>query len=162
MLLTLARHDVRYVVVGMLAGTLHGSPLRTGDADICPATDADNLKRLADALTEMEPRIRGQVDPLDPLGEALFPCDASRLAAVEGSLLLSTRYGDLDLVFRPDGTGGYDDLARRVVRYDLGGGVIAPVASLEDVIRSKAAADRPKDREALPTLRALLERTKGR
>ncbi len=154
--LTLAEHDVQYVVVGMLAATLHGSPLRTGDADICPSTDGANLKRLADALAEMEPRVRGLVDPLDPTGEALFPCDPDRLAGVRGSLLLSTRYGDLDIVFRPDGTEGYGDLLLNVVRYDLGDGLLVPVASLEDIIRSKTAAGRPKDLEALPTLRALL------
>ena len=113
---TLSRYDVRYVVVGMLGATLHGSPLRTGDADICPSKDEDNLRRLAAALGTMEPRVRGQVDPLDPLGEAPFPCDASRLARVEGSLLLSTRYGELDLVFQPDGTQGYDDLGMRCWR----------------------------------------------
>jgi hypothetical protein len=154
--LTLADHDVEYVVVGMLAATLHGSPLRTGDADICPSTNAANLERLASALTEMDPRVRGLVDPLDPAGEAPFPCDAARLAKERGSLLLSTRYGDLDIVFRPDGTAGYEDLVLNVVRYDLGNGLLVPVASLEDVIRSKTAAGRPKDLYALPTLRALL------
>lgn len=46
------------------------------------------------------------------------------------------------------------------MNYDLGDGLIAPVAALEDVIRSKEAANREKDRAALPTLRALLERTR--
>ena len=62
----------------------------------------------------------------------------------------------------PDGTGGYDDLVQRVVRYDLGGAMVIPVAALEDIIRSKAAADRPKDREALPILRALLGKIRDR
>jgi hypothetical protein len=156
-----AQHEVRYVLIGMLGATLHGSNLRTGDADICPAADAQNLGRLAAALQQMEPRIRGQIDALDPLGETLFPCEPERLARVRGSLLLSTRYGDLDLVFRPDGTAGYDDLARHAVQYDIGEGLLVPVASLEDILRSKTAADRPKDREALPTLRALIERRRG-
>ena len=36
------------------------------------------------------------------------------------------------------------------------------VASLADVIRSKEAANRPKDQIALPTLRLLLERMNAR
>lgn len=76
--------------------------------------------------------------------------------------LLATRFGDLDLVFEPEGTGGYEDLAARAVRYDLGGGLVVAVAALEDIIRSKAAADRPKDRETLPTLQALLAELRGR
>ena len=55
---TLERHGVRYVLIGGLAATLHGSPLRTGDADICPARDAANLERLAQALQEIDARIR--------------------------------------------------------------------------------------------------------
>jgi hypothetical protein len=153
----LSAHDVRYLVVGMLGATLHGSPLRTGDADICPATDADNLSRLSDALREMGATMRGQVDPFDPLGEVPFPFEASRLADARGSILLSTAHGDLDLVFRPDGTGGYDDLVQRVTRYDVGDGLVVPVAALEDIIRSKEAAGRPKDHQALPTLRTLLD-----
>lgn len=39
----LDRHGVRYVLIGGLAAVLHGSPLATFDADICPAGDTENL-----------------------------------------------------------------------------------------------------------------------
>jgi hypothetical protein len=42
------------------------------------------------------------------------------------------------------------------VHYDLDG-LVVPVASLEDIVRSKTAANREKDRAALPTLRKLLD-----
>ncbi len=54
----LERHAVRYIVIGGIAATLHGSPLRTGDLDICPARDRDNLERLAAALAEIRARVR--------------------------------------------------------------------------------------------------------
>ena len=77
----------------------------------------------------------------------------------EDSILnLSTRAGDLDLAFRPSGTQGYADLKREAVDLELEAGVRILVASLADVIRSKEAANREKDRMALPRLRRLRDR----
>ena len=45
----LLRHRVDFVLIGGVAATLHGSNLRTGDLDICPARDPANLERLAGA-----------------------------------------------------------------------------------------------------------------
>ena len=49
-------HKVRYVVIGGLGAVLHGSPIVTQDADICPARDPENLHRLAAALRERRSR----------------------------------------------------------------------------------------------------------
>jgi hypothetical protein len=68
---------------------------------------------------------------------------------------LQTPLGDLDIAFVPVGTHGYDDLARDVVGMRVRG-LDVPVASLADVIRSKEAAGRPRDRAASPALRELL------
>ena len=76
-------------------------------------------------------------------------------------LNLMTQFGDLDLAFEPSGTGGYDELQPRSIRYDLGDGLVVPVAALEDIIRSKEAANREKDRQALPTLRLLLAKRRS-
>ena len=151
----LERHGVQYVLIGGLAATLHGSPLRTGDADICPASDHENLERLAAALNEMGAKIRS----IDVPGGLPFECDARFLEKME-LLNLVTRFGDLDISFHPSGTEGYKDLKVHVVQYDLDG-LIVPTASLADIIRSKESAGREKDEAALPTLRALLERSKG-
>ena len=150
MLQTLEAHRVHYILIGGLAATLHGSPLRTGDADICPARDSENLERLAQALRRMGAKIR-TADAPDGLS---FSCDARFLGGVE-LLNLTTRFGDLDLSLRPAGTGGYEDLFQHVEHYDLGG-LVVPVATLADVIRSKQAANRSKDQAALPTLHSLL------
>lgn len=157
-LLTLNRHGVAYVVIGGFAATIHGSPLRTDDADICPADEPANLERLAAALGELDARIRL---PEDQQGVA-FPHDPEFLASVQiGNLV--TRYGNLDIAFAPSGTSGYGDLRRSAQAFDLGDGLVVEVASLLDVIRSKQAANRDKDRAALPLLRRLLERfTDGR
>jgi hypothetical protein len=75
-------------------------------------------------------------------------------------MTLVTRDGYLDLCFRPEGTEGYDDLATDAESYEVFG-ITIKVASLDDVIRSKAAAGRDVDLQALPTLRALRDRKAG-
>jgi hypothetical protein len=55
----------------------------------------------------------------------------------------------------PDGTRGYDDLIVDAAAEDIFG-IEVRVASLADVIRSKQAANRPKDQRVLPTLREIL------
>jgi len=152
----LHRHGVRYVLIGGLAAVLHGSPLPTLDADICPSAEPDNLKRLAAALAEIDARIRTP----DTAEGVRFPHDAGFLANV---LLLNlvTRYGDLDISFKPAGTEGFSELAPRSLTVQLGACQVA-VANLEDVIRSKEAANRPKDHRTLPVLRQLLDEIRNR
>jgi hypothetical protein len=69
-------------------------------------------------------------------------------------LNLETDAGDLDVSFTPAGTNGYDDLVTHVATFDLDG-VVAPTAALLDIIRSKTAANRPKDHASLPVLEEL-------
>ena len=156
MFAALERHGVRYVLIGGLAATLHGSTVRTGDADICPAGDADNLERLAAALRDLSARIRTEDVP----GGLRFACDAAFLAGVD-LCNLSTSAGELDVAFLPAGTKGFDELDRDAVTYDLGETSVR-VASLDDVIRSKRSANRDKDRAALPELQALQDELRRR
>ena len=60
---TLVRHEVDFVLIGGLAGALHGSPAATNDADICPARTPENLTRLAAALVELDARSRTESEP---------------------------------------------------------------------------------------------------
>ena len=155
LLATLGRHGVEFVVIGGLAATIHGSTLATFDVDVTPRRTRDNLARLSDALTEVNARIRD-----DAGGAGLrFNHDAASLADVE-MWNLTTDAGDLDLSFLPAGTAGFDDLVRDAIRVDIAG-ITLLVASLADVIRSKEAADREKDRAALPLLRKLLSEVSG-
>ncbi len=66
-----------------------------------------------------------------------------------------TPHGDLDISFVPNGTTGYADLATDAADVECFG-LVVPVASLADVIRSKQAANRPKDQRVLPVLREIL------
>lgn len=147
----LAEHGVDYVTIGGVAATLWGSPLTTGDVDICPAEDMANLDRLAGALRELNARVFTVSEP----GGLPFACEAETLREARVWNLI-TDAGRVDLAFRPAGTSGYADLARDAVTIDIGPTPVR-VAALADVIRSKEAAGRERDRQALPTLRRLQE-----
>lgn len=151
----LQTHDVNYVVIGGLAAVLHGSPLPTLDVDICPAPDAPNLERLAAALCQLDARVRAPDAP-DGLP---FDCNPAFFVGLV-VLNLTTRWGDLDLSFAPAGTDGYADLKVGALMVSIGP-LQVPVAALEDVIRSKEAANRPKDHRTLPVLKQLLEKIRS-
>lgn len=70
---------------------------------------------------------------------------------------LVTNAGRLDLAFMPAGTNGYADLAKGAERFEAFG-VAFQAASLDDIIRSKEAAGRPKDLDDVVLLRALKRR----
>ena len=152
-LAVLARHEVTYILIGGLAATLHGAAYVTVDLDITPSPDTANLERLSAALFELEAQVR----IVGSNEHETLPFDHSAASlAVMNVLDLSTNAGDLDICMTPAGTAGYDDLRRDAVRIMLAGNEVA-VASLADVVRSKEAAGRDKDRLALPMLRRLLE-----
>jgi hypothetical protein len=145
-------HGVRYVLIGGFAASLHGAAYVTTDLDITPDPAAANLRRLSAALTDLRARTRAPDEP-DGLPFAHDP----RSLATAGMWNLVTRVGDLDISSVPSGTQGYADLRRDAVTITIHGTDIT-VASLADVVRSKEAAGRDKDRAALPVLRRLLDR----
>lgn len=148
LLTALQSHGVRFVVIGGAAAVLHGAPYETVDLDITPARDPDNLTRLAGALRTLEAALVAEAPPGLTVDEIV-------LAAMD-NVRFATGFGPLDLAFLPDGTAGYDDLAARATPMDIEGRPVM-VAALADVIRSKEAAGREKDRAALPLLRRLLD-----
>jgi hypothetical protein len=149
---TLARHQVQFVLIGALAARLQGFPRFTRDADITPARDTINLQRLAAALRELDSRIYTEQIP-----EGLpFDCTPQMLARAE-IWNLTTKAGRLDLAFQPAGTTGFTDLAPQAVRFEVYGHQLL-AARLEDIIRSKEAANRPQDRQDVEVMREMLKR----
>ena len=142
----LTDHEVRYIVIGGIAGATHGSPSVTQDLDVCYERGPVNLERLASALASIHARLRGADD-------VPFSLDAKTLAAGDHFTFV-TDLGDLDCLGIPSGTLGYDDLKKDAVDVDLDGLVVA-VASIEDLIRMKRAAGRPRDLAELEILGAL-------
>lgn len=152
----LEEHDVDYVVIGGFAAELYDVAIPpTRNIDITPSVDPENLARLADALIELEARFRvvdGPPDGVEVPGGVTAEWLASMLTAT-----FTTSAGPFDICVRPAGTAGFEDLVqnRRYVSYQ---DYEVPVASLEDVIRSKEAVGRVKDLLVIPALRAHLRR----
>ena len=146
----LVRHRVDFIVIGGFAAITQGSPIPTRDIDVVPANDRENWARLSAALTELDAKVRA-VELDEPLA---FNHDADSLAASR-IWNLTTKFGDLDITQQPTGTQGFDDLKRDALEVMVGGLVVS-VASLADIVRSKEAAGRDKDRLALPVLRELV------
>jgi hypothetical protein len=143
----LGRHEVRYVLIGGLAAITHGAPLLTQDIDLCYSRDADNLEHLADALREVHAELRGATPGLP------FRLDAQTLDNGD-AFTFTTDVGWVDIIGTPAGVAGYDDLARTADAFQLFGHRVL-VASVDDLIRMKRAAGRPKDLLALEELGAL-------
>jgi hypothetical protein len=148
-----ALHDaeVDYVVIGGVAARLHGSASLTRDLDICYARAPANLTRLARLLQALHARLRGADDDLP------FVLDARTLQA-GGSFTFRTDVGDFDILAAPAGVEGYDELVRDAIEIDLGEFTIK-VASIDDLIRMKRGAGRPKDLIEVEILAALRDHT---
>jgi hypothetical protein len=95
----LARHRVRYILVGALAARLQGFPRLTADADITPARGDANLARLAKALRELDARIYTERVP-----EGLAFDVSPEILARSSLWNLVTIAGRLEVVFEPAGT----------------------------------------------------------
>jgi hypothetical protein len=146
----LDQEGVRYVVIGGVAGRLWGSPTMTNDTDVCCAWDRLNLDRVARALVSLGATLRG-VDEDVPL-----QLDARMLS--NGQIFtFATDAGGLDILAAPAGIVGFDELERNAVSFDLGDNMVVRVCALDDLIRMKRAAGRPKDRIELEVLGAVRE-----
>lgn len=148
---TLIDHGVEFVVIGGIAGRLWGSPTVTNDLDVCYRRTRKNMERLADALNSIHARLRGVDD------EVPFQLDAATLANGD-SFTLVTDAGNLDVLGTPSGTSGYDDLLATATEIELEE-LTVKVCDLEDLIRMKRAAARPKDLIEVEVLTAVRDET---
>ncbi|MFL5399176.1 MAG: hypothetical protein ACJ79P_14870 [Myxococcales bacterium] len=134
------------VVVGNVAAILNDAPMLTRDVDIFVG-DKPRVRKKMDALAKALAGAAPQ-----PILEK--PGARGRPGAFDG-VRITTQVVPVDVLFRLAGEMSFDDVRARAKTFDFGGEALA-VASLEDVIRSKEAADRKKDRAALPILRDTL------
>lgn len=133
----LNRQGVDFVVVGGVAGLIHGSSFPTYDFDIAYARDANNLRRLATALQEIGVSLRNAPPDLP------FVADEATLAA-GANFTFETEFGDFDILSHVAGNREYDELRARSWSAEVAGFSVR-VASIDDLIGMKRTASRPKD-----------------
>lgn len=133
-----ARNGVRYLFIGKSGAILLGFPDTTQDADVFVYRSPENGRALVTSLRE--------------LGFELTSEQAAEVERGKDFVQLKNGPFDLDLIFAPDGIERFDDAWRRHLEVEG-----FPVCHLDDIIASKAAANRQRDRESLPRLRAFRE-----
>lgn len=150
----LVRHEVRFIVIGGIAGNLLGSTSVTRDLDVLYDRDVTNIARLAEALQDLGARLRGVDDTLP------FRIDAHALR--NGSnFTFTTRLGDLDCLGEASGRSTYATLVATAETMEVED-IQIRVVSLDDLIRMKRAAGRNKDLIEVENLSALREVRDGK
>jgi hypothetical protein len=156
----LDRHRVEYLVCGGAAAQAYGLDRATEDADCVVRRGRANLDRLAAAMRELRARLR--VAGMSDDEARLLPVQVDGATLADMSLTTwMTDAGPFDVLDGLEAKDGrvvpYEELVKRstVLRGD---GFTIRAAALEDIIAAKERADRPKDREALPALRAIRDR----
>ena len=133
-----ARHGVRYLFLGKSGAILLGFPDTTQDADIFPENSPVNGRAITAALRD--------------LGFTLTDAAVAEIERGKGFVQLKNGPFDIDLIFAPDGIERFDDAWRRHI--DVEG---FPVCHIDDIIASKEATGRARDKESLPRLKAFRE-----
>jgi hypothetical protein len=132
--------------LGKSGAILLGFPDTTQDADLFPEKSTQNGRAIAAALRDLE--------------FLLTDREVQEIERGKDFVQLKNGPFDIDLVFAPDGIESFEQAWRK--HLDIEG---FPVCHIDDIIASKEATGRQKDRETLPRLKAfreyLLEREAG-
>lgn len=136
-------HQVRYLFIGKSGAILLGYPDTTQDADVFVEKNTANCARLVDALHK--------------LGFPLTPEQAKEVQAGKDFVQLKNGPFDLDLIFAPDGIERFEDAWARHVEVEG-----FPVCDIDDIVSSKRATNRQKDKESLPRLLSFRDWLKNR
>lgn len=146
---TLVHAGVEFILVGGVAGVVHGAARLTYDVDLVYGRSRHNYERLVAALLPHQPYLRDAPPGLP------FTLDLQTLR--NGlNFTLTTALGDLDLLGEVAGGGTYESLLPHSVEVEAFG-VIFRCVNLPKLIELKRAAGRPKDFEAIAELETLLE-----
>lgn len=135
----LHEHRLEAVLIGNAAAALQGAPVTTLDFDFLFRKTPGNLRKLKAVARSLGAVI---LKPYYPASDLL------RVVRDEDSL-------QLDFMTRIHGARSFASLRSRASRIDFGGHQLL-VADLSDIIKSKRAAGRPRDRAVLDILEKTL------
>ena len=137
----LEKHRVEYLLIGGVAAQFMGSSALTYDIDLCYLRKQQNLERLAAALQEIHPTLRGAPPDLP------FRLDAQSLA-LGNNFTFDTDLGPVDFLGWLEPIGTYENLQPAAEEYELSTFRVKTIG-LHDLIRIKEHIRRPKDQLAL-------------
>jgi hypothetical protein len=132
---TLSACGVDFVVIGALAVGVHAEVRATGDIDVMvPVGDEANRRALRDALEQLGAvLLSAEQGGVDPAAGGEYP-----------TVMFGTRYGKLDILYRPDGSDSYPKVKERSLQTTINGQRVH-VAGKDDLVRMKLAAGRTDD-----------------
>lgn len=135
LLSALSASGVDFVVIGALAVGVHAEVRATGDVDVMvPIGDEANRRALHDALQQLGAvLLSSEHGGVDPAAGEEYP-----------TVMFGTRYGKLDILYRPDGSDSYPKVKLRSQPTTINGQRVH-VAGKDDLIRMKLAAGRTDD-----------------
>jgi hypothetical protein len=143
----LVKAGVDFVIVGGFAGVVHGCTYVTQDVDICCDFSVANLLALQTAISDLDP-----VHRMTPGRKKLQLTEQT--CGQFKNLYLDTKIGQLDCMSFIDGLGDYGQVKRasRLVEVE---NTKMYVLSLDALIKTKRAMNRPRDKEAILQLEAI-------
>lgn len=144
---------VEFLLIGGVAVAYHGYVRATKDVDVVPASDRDNLERLAAVLRRLETLVEGAEDFAEE--ELPDPLDPETLE-LGGNWVLSTRLGRLDVMQWIGDHELWDELSPAAIEERIDG-VPVKIVSYEDLVKLKELAGRPEDLLDLQHLREVRE-----
>jgi predicted nucleotidyltransferase len=143
---------VRFILIGGVAATVHGSSRLTRDVDVVYDRQPENIERLIQALSPHHPVLRDA-----PAG---LPFRFDRMTVAAGlNFTLKTDLGDLDVFGEIAGGGTYSNLLPQTISIEVFGRR-CDCLSIDQLIAVKRAAGRPRDVEAVAELELIRERTR--
>ena len=148
-------NGIDFILIGGLAGNLHGYPGATDDMDIVVPKNTETIQLLTNVFNEEKIQLR---IPQPPFGiDFNWHEEYFRFKDFVNCL---TEYGSCDIMFKADGIGTYEDILPHSEIWQVWG-MEFRAASLEAIIKSKEAANRPKDQATLPGYRQLQQTKEG-
>lgn len=138
---------VDFVIVGGLAGAIFGCTVVTEDIDICCDFTCENLLKLQEALTSLNPVHRMTPNKLK-LEITKKNCKEFK------NLYLDTNLGQLDCISAVQGVGAFESVKAKSKSVVVNGKQYK-VLRIDDLVLSKKALNRPKDNQAITQLEAI-------
>jgi hypothetical protein len=143
----LVNAGVNFVIVGGFAGVVHGCMYVTQDIDICCDFSPANLLRLQKAVSDLHP-----VHRMTPNRQNLELTEDN--CTQLKNLYLDTDIGQLDCLSFINGIGDFQTVKEKSTLIETDD-IQLRVLTLDALIKSKKAMNRPRDRQTILQLQTI-------